>query len=233
MAWSDRAYGPSGATSARSGGLPRSTRSRGTTRSSSRSRAQPHLRVILVEKYPVVAEIWRWLIDARVLAIPIVESVDELPSSTPSAARALVGFNLHAGVTRPGRNLSAGIRMLRDTGISANDGWSTHRRRRVASQVEHIKHWTIIEGDYTAAPDIDATWFVDPPYNNKAGEKYPMGPSQIDYAELGAWCRVRRGQVIVCENDGADWLPFRRFGRFRRGINRDDGSAEVIWTNEE
>jgi hypothetical protein len=58
-------------------------------------------------------------------------------------------------------------------------------------------------------PDIEATWFVDPPYNNRAGSYYIE--NSIDYVALGTWCHERRGQAIVCENEGADWLPFRSF----------------------
>jgi hypothetical protein len=41
--------------------------------------------------------------------------------------------------------------------------------------------------------------------------------------------------VIVCENEGADWLPFRPHGRHKT-LNRKDGqqgySREAIWTND-
>jgi hypothetical protein len=33
-----------------------------------------------------------------------------------------------------------------------------------AAQVGAIKHWTLIEGSYEAAPDEEATWYIDPPY---------------------------------------------------------------------
>lgn len=35
---------------------------------------------------------------------------------------------------------------------------------------------------------------------------------------------------MVCENAGASWLPFREFTTLCRGLNKDDGSREVIWT---
>ena len=53
----------------------------------------------------------------------------------------------------------------------------------------------------------EASWFVDPPYQNQ-GKHYHYGPENVDFAMLGNWCRTRLGQVIVCENEGADWLPF-------------------------
>ena len=53
-----------------------------------------------------------------------------------------------------------------------------------------------------------ATWFIDPPYQN-AGKHYRFGSSQLDYPALAAWCQTREGQVIVCEQGGATWLPFQ------------------------
>ena len=80
-------------------------------------------------------------------------------------------------------------------------------RQRIALQVDRIKHWQVIEGDYTTAPDIEATWHIDPPYNNKPGKYYPYQPDS--FADLGQWCTTRKGLVMVCENDGAEWLPFK------------------------
>jgi site-specific DNA-adenine methylase len=82
---------------------------------------------------------------------------------------------------------------------------------------------------------MEATWFVDPPYNNKAGSHYKCGSKDIDYNNLAEWCRSRRGQVMVCENAGATWLPFEdlyeHVGASRVG-NKPKRSVEAIWTNE-
>ena len=96
---------------------------------------------------------------------------------------------------------------------SRYEGWNAAQRERVAAQVPIVKHWRIIEGDYTDAPNLTATWFVDPPYSNRAGSYYVH--TDVDYAALGSWCQARAGQTIVCENEGATWLPFQPFGRFR------------------
>ncbi|MCK5612888.1 hypothetical protein KAR91_64035, partial [Candidatus Pacearchaeota archaeon] len=69
-----------------------------------------------------------------------------------------------------------------------------------------IKHWEIINDSYENLPNITATWFVDPPYNNSAGQEY--FESNINYNNLAKWCKNRKGQIIVCENKGADWLNF-------------------------
>jgi hypothetical protein len=103
-------------------------------------------------------------------------------------------------------------------------------RARLATQVGKIRHWRLIEGDYTLAPDIEATWFVDPPYEKAGRTTYVDGAGGLDFRALGAWCRARRGQVIVCENEGAAWLPFRYFRSLKSMSN--DVSREAIWTND-
>ena len=74
--------------------------------------------------------------------------------------------------------------------------------------MECIRHWRIIEGDYTDAPDIEAHWHIDPPYQDNAGRHYRC--NALDYQSLADWCRSRRGFVQACERDGATWLrlPF-------------------------
>ena len=189
----------------------------------------PDLEVVLVERYAVLAEIWRYLIavpSSEIRRIPLVEAVSDLPAWVPQGGRYLVGFAMNAACASPCTVLSSGRKKLREMGRTY-EGWSENQRERVASQVERIRHWKIIEGDYRDAPDDDATWFIDPPYNNKAGSYYVH--AEIDYAALGTWCRERSGQVIVCENEGATWLPFEPFATLKAGVN-GDGSKEVVWT---
>lgn len=191
----------------------------------------PDLDVTLVDVYPVVAGIWRLLISAsadEIRRIPCVDDVDDLPSWVPQEARWLVGFHMNDATVSPRKRLSVGKIRHREAGRKL-EGWSEASRERVASQVGRIRHWRILERSYESIPDYDATWFVDPPYNNKAGSHYVH--SSVDYPRLAEWCRARRGQVIVCENDGAAWLPFREFATFQPGIN-GRGSREVIWTAE-
>lgn len=188
-----------------------------------------HRRVILVEKYDVIAEIWRYLIRvpaAEILRIPEVDHVEDLPAWVPTPARYLVGFWMNVGSTSPRKALSAGCRMLRSRGRKII-GWTTQTKERVASQVEKIRHWQCIEGDFERAPDLEATWFVDPPYSNESGQQYVE--RDIDYGRLASWCRSRRGQVIVCENEGATWLPFEPFHSAHSFYGK---SREAIWYRE-
>lgn len=191
-----------------------------------------HLDVTLVDAYPVVAAIWRYLTRvtaAEVRHIPAVESTQDLPDWVPQEGRWLVGMNLGIAVHSPRASLSAGQR--RNAADPARRrlvcGWTPAMRERVALQVGHIRHWRVLEGDYTAAPDVKATWFVDPPYV-VAGRHYRRRVK--DHEALGAWCRRRKGQVMVCEAEGAKWLPFRVFANLAamHGTRR---SAEVIWTS--
>jgi hypothetical protein len=81
-------------------------------------------------------------------------------------------------------------------------------------------------GSYADAPDVEATWFIDPPYQKPSGRRYvSLLP---DYAELAGWVRSRRGQVIVCEQAGADWMPFRPLCDVQSLNNKV--SREVVWT---
>lgn len=191
----------------------------------------PDRRVILVERNPVIASLWRYLIKASardIRSIPEVEHVDELPSRVPEGARALVGFALNSGSVMPRLSLSAGRRTMRSMG-RRYEGWTAAQRERVAQRVGQIRHWRIIEGDYTDAPRVTATWFVDPPYE-EAGKHYPH---QIqDFSQLGRWCRGLPGQVLVCENVGASWLPFRPFRVVKSGLSKRT-SHEALWTNAE
>lgn len=192
----------------------------------------PERQIILVEKYAIVAAVWRYLIAAQpseLRAIPRVEHVDDLPGWVPQEARWLVGFRLGAGDSRPRVRVSPMVRRDGKFEVAA-----------IADQVERIKHWRVIEGDYTAAPDTEATWFVDPPYqvagsrsrepNAHGRVRYPHGGNTIDYAALGRWTMARRGQVIACENVGATWLPFQPFARLG-STAPGRFHTEAIWTN--
>jgi hypothetical protein len=190
----------------------------------------PDRDVVLVEKYHVIAEIWRWLIGAdpaEIRAIPEVDAVVDLPDWVPQPARWLVGFTMGQARMRPALHTSAGLIARRRSGTRWAEGWTAAARARVAAQVAAIRHWRVIEGDYTAAPDVEASWFVDAPYRGRSGAPYVHHSGKLDYPTLARWCRARRGQTIVCEAAGADWLPFAPFGSVR-GMSGAP-SREAIW----
>lgn len=192
-----------------------------------------HKRIFLLEKYAVVVNIWKYLISAKaseIMSIPLVEDVRELPDWVPQEAKWLVGFVLGNALTAPRVTLSAGLRKKNARALA---GWTSKRRELVASQVDLIRHWKVIEGEYSNAPDIEATWFIDPPYQ-KSGVYYKHSSSALDYNKLAQWCKTRRGQVTVCEAAGAKWLPFvphrvvQSFGHDGKWLKH----AETIWTSD-
>lgn len=190
----------------------------------------PDRRVVLVEKYPVVAAVWQYLLrvsPAELKRIPHVRDVRDLPDWVPQEGRWLVGLRFCSGDSRPRVTMSpwtaAGACCWLDD---------------VAHQVESIRHWEVIHGDYTLAPDVVATWFVDPPYqiagaiDRRPGARnrvrYPHGADDLDFTLLGQWCRTRQGQTIVCENVGANWLPFRPL-LDQQTANPNRRAAEAVW----
>ena len=198
----------------------------------------PALQVTLVEANPKVAGTWDYIIrapESEVRSLPLLgrdEGVGALPDSLPQEARWLIGFWLAKGRGAPFINPSKWRREKFDLPEYAGSFWGERARERIASQQRRVRHWRVIEGDYTASPDVRADWFVDPPYEGNAGMAYnAYGSHKLNYAELALWCQRRRGQAIVCERAGASWLPFAPFltalgtnGTHRTGISR-----EVIW----
>lgn len=190
-----------------------------------------HRNVILCEIDPVLSAVWLYLTRVKpqeILAIPDLdpdETVDDL--HVCQEARWLVGFWLNRGVASPRKSPS---KWMRD-GIRPGSFWGERVRQTIASQVEAIGHWKVLNRSYVDCPTPRrATWFVDPPYE-EAGRHYRFGSDRIDYPALAAWCYSRPGQVIVCENEGASWLPFRRLADVKT-TRVDRRSKEVIWLSE-
>ncbi len=187
----------------------------------------PDRQVRLYDVDPVVCGVWDYLIRAReseILALP--PAVTDLRAmDLPQEARWLIGFWLNKGATpchRPDR-------WMRD-GTRPNSFWGEAIRARIASQVQYIRHWTVEQRSYEAIEDSAATWFVDPPYA-VSGHKYRFGAKGIDFQKLGTWCASRSGEVIVCEQAGATWLPFEPIGSYKslEGRFGKKQTHEVAW----
>lgn len=187
--------------------------------------------VILYEIDPVLCGVWDFLINVspeEILAIPDVAmdgTVDDL--DIPQEARWLVGFWMNRGTANPRKRPSKWMR----EGIRPGSFWGDRVRGTIASQVDAIRHWEIRQASYESISEFPtATWFVDPPYQ-VAGKHYKHGSGSIDFEHLGDWCRALSGQVIVCENDGADWLPFKPLADIKT-TRSGRRSLEMIWTTE-
>lgn len=189
----------------------------------------PKCRVILCDMNPIIAGIWDYLIHVsqeEILALPDLEigqSTDDL--GIPQEAKWLIGFWLNGSVASPCKRPSGWM-------LAGEHGsyWGERARRQLAWQVPIIRHWQIYCCQYYELSDIEATWFVDPPYEHH-GKHYKFSSAGIDFEYLAAWCRSRTGQTIVCENAGATWLPFEplidRVGKCGREVK------DVVWIQEQ
>jgi site-specific DNA-adenine methylase len=185
-------------------------------------------KVILGDKDPIIFGVWHYLLHAS--AADILRLPDLEPGQTVAdlaigqEARWLIGFWLNRGASRPRTGPSAWMR----DGIRPGSFWGDRVRRTIASQVDRIRHWKVYNCSYEDLPGAkSATWFVDPPYQQQ-GKHYRHGADNIDFPALAKWCRSRSGQVIVCENEGADWLPFKALADVKT-TRRGSRSAEVVW----
>ena len=189
--------------------------------------------VLLIDANPDVVATWEWLIGATrddVMALPprleYGQPVADL--GLPTGAELLLRWWCNLGTSSPQRSASK---------WAARDGrgWHPGIRARTAQDVEQIKHWRVMLGTYRDAPDVDARWFIDPPYQGRAGSYYPVGSPAIDYADLAEWCRSRRGDATVCEGPAADWLPFGPIATIQANNSATGGnrSREMVWRNFE
>ncbi len=168
--------------------------------------------------------VWRYLIGATaadIMALPLMEPGQDVKDlAICQEAQWLLGFWINQGSSVPKRTMG-GRASNRKFGT-----WGEQPRARLAHQVGLIKHWRIIEGDYTIAPDGPATWFIDAPYADQ-GKQYPKQVQ--DFAALAAWCQSRSGQVMVCESEGAKWLPFKPITTVAGASHRI--TTEMLWRN--
>jgi hypothetical protein len=193
----------------------------------------PDYQVTLYDADPIIYGTWHYLLHAspdEIRKLPVVfEHIDEL--HVCQEAKWLIGFWLNKGTVQPSKSPSKWMRDYRDRQPGCTY-WSAAVVERIAQQALQIRHWTIVEASYLDIPNQAATWFIDPPYQ-VAGKAYRF--HNIDYPALGDWCMSRSGQTIVCENAGANWLPFQPF-RVIKGLEGTRGgkkSKEAIWTNED
>jgi hypothetical protein len=107
-------------------------------------------------------------------------------------------------------------------------------KRKLLDIIPQLAQWKFTNRSYSQLLlDRPATVFVDPPYSNAAGRRYRV--ADIDYAALATWCLnlAKDGhQVIVCENLGADWLPFTAIEHRRVSIKsryQNANAKEVMW----
>ena len=177
-----------------------------------------HKDVLLIERDEAVIGAWEWLLahdDDELANIPLIHK----------------GEVVHEPIQIMAMATKRWFTYRKNTVTAIQEKNWRQAVNRWPQEVPDIRHWTIIHGDYRDAPDVEATWFIDPPYQGDAGTGYRHGSANIDYDELAAWCLSRRGQVIVCEGADADWLPFTDLAT-QKGVG-SKRNVERVWTNDD
>lgn len=177
--------------------------------------------VFLYDKSPTIISIWHFLQEA---SIDDIKRLPKLPAGT-RIERSMFDCDGEYNLMKF---------MIVQAAFGGNNvvsKWGAIRFdvnvKRVIANLHKIKHWKIQLSDYRDIPNRPATWFVDFPYFN-GGHKYPFSNRKIDFNHASEWCRSREGQVIVCENSSAHWLPFVPL---KETIGVAHKTQEVIWTN--
>ena len=176
--------------------------------------------ITIVDMYDKVINLWKYLQQANekdILGLPNIGNKVKLDTieNISDEERSLIYFCSARGNGYVGS-------------VSGNfNNWEKDKQR-IASDLHKIKHWNIILGNYKDIENIEATWFIDPPYQYVTRRNYKH--SDIDYNYLSEYCKTRNGQVIVCENDKADWLPFERLSKLNGMVKQ---TVETIWINND
>jgi len=180
-------------------------------------------KVLLYDVNPKVVGLWRYLIAAKpseILALPLkFRRVNDL-THLCEEARWLIGWWIAKGSQHPRNKPSPWMHLK----TRVDCVWGSVIRARIASQVNQIKHWRVCEGSYEECPNQAATWLIDPPYQSQ-GVYYVH--HEIDYKQLAAWCRARKGQVIVCGTIKDTWLPFQHLKQVSRCASNVDKGKEM------
>lgn len=179
--------------------------------------------ILLVDKYPIIIEVWNYLKTASkndILKLPILKHGENFKHNQylSDIEKKFYGFITKAGST--GERYSVGTMQGVNVGSDL---------KKIADQLYKIKHWEIRLGSYDEVENNEATWFIDPPYMF-GGSEYKYSNKHIDFNSLANWCKTRYGQVIVCENTKADWLPFKPMIQMQGSMFK---TTEAIWSNHE
>jgi len=174
--------------------------------------------ILLVDKYPVIVDVWNYLKNASekdILGLPKLKQGERIDDFNLSKIeKHFLGFVV-CNSTGERKQVTM---LVKDISQSL---------KNIANQLFKIRHWNIKLDSYENIENENATWFIDPPYMF-GGEHYKQSNKNLDFKKLREWCKSRNGQIIVCENSKADWLDFKPICKMRGSIRE---TTEVIWSN--
>lgn len=163
--------------------------------------------IVLYDDYEVIVQLWNYLInvsECEINNLPLLSSGEKIPGHLSEEAKILIGFWVSSACVSP-RNKQSSYESINKGNFLELGYWGPKIRHRISTQLKYIRHWKIYKNTYKNIVNIPATYFIDPPYQ-VGGDRYIH--SNIDYNYLANWCKSRKGEVIVCENDNAKWLEF-------------------------
>jgi len=180
--------------------------------------------VILYDKYDKVFLAWDYLINDALLSditnLPnLTEGLNLNDLNLSDKEIALLGFYANPSSAVPKKTVTQ----------RGEKSWGRHKKY-LMDNLYKVKHWKIYNDTYVNIPNTIATWYIDPPYQF-GGQHYHSSASNkhINYDELRDWVGNRNGEVIVCENDKADWLNFTPLVEMNGQLHK---TMEVIFYSE-
>lgn len=194
--------------------------------------------IILIEKYDVIVKIFKWMQkcdEKDILSLPILkygESTDDYEFPCVEA-KWLVGFLITGAPTMPKKKASKWKTVDRPN-------TQNYKLNYIANNLYKIRHWDIRLGDYRDVENVEATWFIDPPYQ-VGGKYYKYNSNGIDYDFLRDWCFSRKGECIVCGNTNDTWMDFYPISNMQGNRKHTtecmchiiNGKVEEWWQNKQ
>ena len=189
-------------------------------------------KVKLYDKYDKICDVWDFLIKCSIQDIkdlPDYFETREEYEALSDRDKTLIAYWIGYAKMSPPNFPSPWYFEEKKTAHRKASCWGPAVKRRLIRQKPILENWTIDRLSYDEIPDQEAHWFIDPPYQGLPGRKYKE--NKIDFKHLGDWCKSRDGFVQVCENSGADWLPFRHLYSVRTASSKDykKVSKEVVY----
>lgn len=176
-----------------------------------------------------ICQIWDFLISCStndLEQIPDQIHNDDL-EKLPENIQKLLGFWIAKGRVTPSKTTSPWYDKYKNSKDCRV--WGTSVKNRIIEQKPLIQNWEIQQLSYDEIPMQKAHWHVDPPYQGPPGRRYKH--DQITFGHLSLWCRQLPGDVDVCENVGANWLPFKPLYSVVSSRGKVNGkmSHEAVW----
>ncbi len=163
--------------------------------------------VILCELDPCIYNIWYYLINIatpkKIISLPLLKQgetlFDKKFDNLEQAEKDLIGFFIKSSCARPNKIQSS---------HKNYNLWTFENKKKLSEDIKKVKHWKVFNGSFKDLGNVKATWFIDAPYQGAGGNYYKFSNKKIDFNKLKKWCLSRKGQIIVCENEEANWLDF-------------------------